>query len=82
MEEQLVHDLKLAGEVIEELERERDRLKKAMEKVRDTSLAMTDSLRLYPKGGTVILSEGPDRLHRLACESLYPENNLLSRSPR
>jgi hypothetical protein len=50
------------------------RYRPALESIRDTSVAMVDSLRCYPKGGTVILAEGPARIRDKACNALYPAN--------
>ena len=50
------------------------RYRPALERVRDTAIAMKDSLRCYPKGGTVILAEGPARIRDVARDALYPAN--------
>jgi hypothetical protein len=52
-----------------------DRLRTALEAIRDTAIAMKDSRRCYPKRETVITSDGPERIRQTACDALHPANN-------
>lgn len=64
-------------DIVEDLQSDRAdclRLRRAMESIRDTSVAMMDSLRITPKTLTVILVEGPRRVRDKACDAIAPAN--------
>lgn len=61
-------------DIIRDIVEDLQSLRRAMESIRDTSVAMMDSLRITPKTLTVILVEGPRRIRDKACDAIAPAN--------